>query len=57
MPGLLDLTARSLPAKSVLPGERVLVSPGLLEDFGASTVSFPALPEVEERAQVLQLQR
>ena len=57
VPGLLDLTARSLPAKSALPGERVLVSRALLEAFGASTVLFPALPAAGEPAQVLQLQR
>ena len=58
VPGLLDLTARSLAPKAKLPTERVLVSPALLEEFGQSKVEFPALPAANDTpAQVLQLQR
>ncbi|MEO8160283.1 MAG: Calx-beta domain-containing protein, partial [Arenimonas sp.] len=63
VPGLVDLTAREWSAQltspgrnRTLPGERVLVSPALLREFGATTLAFPAVPVMDKSAQVLQLQ-
>jgi len=57
VPGLLDLTARAVPAKDALPAERVLVSPALLQEFGKSRVEFPLVTATQTPAQVLQLQQ
>jgi len=55
VPGLVDLTQRSLPKNATLPAERVLLSPALLQEFGASKVQFPAVPAKDSPAQVLEL--
>jgi len=57
VPGLVDLTQRSLPKDAKLPAERVSISPALLDEVGAAKVEFPAVNGNESQAQVLQLGR
>jgi hypothetical protein len=56
---LVDLTVRAQPPAnlrgSVWPNDRILVSPGLLQQFRAHAEFLP-LPTTDEPAQYLQLQ-
>ena len=53
--GLVDLTARSLPAGTAA-AERVWVSPAVLEEFQRATLDIPTAPKPDPARQVLRLQ-
>jgi hypothetical protein len=55
VPGMIDLTQKTLPKDAKLPTERVLMSPTLLRELERSTIQFPAVKPGEGPAQVLQL--